>query len=55
MNVLLKLIQFLCPKCDKKFYVLIDGLSENLICPYCNNPVRKVRIFDVGMNSITEL
>lgn len=34
-----KIIEYICYKCKKHFYLLLP-INVNFICPYCKNPIK---------------
>ena len=55
----MSLVQYVCPNCNKKFYINkddVDNFTEDTVdCPMCNvTGILDVRLFDVSIQKIFE-
>ena len=50
-----KLEQYECVDCEKKFYINTEDKTEdNFACVFCNGETKNIRIFDVEIKGIGE-
>ena len=53
-HVQIKLEQYECETCGKKFYINVDDKPRLAVCCFCGGQTKNIRIFDINIIGIGE-